>query len=81
MAKLRARGKDYALFAIVQPWVPLFWEHSEARGGDVLGLERFETNLLSTSKTLLVLDLLSYSRLTDVNTRHCLGLQLGQLGR
>ncbi|KAL5049346.1 hypothetical protein BDW71DRAFT_217490 [Aspergillus fruticulosus] len=46
-AKSRARGKDYGLLAIVQPWVPLFWEHSEARGGDVLGLERFEANMLN----------------------------------
>ncbi|KAL4812885.1 hypothetical protein BDW67DRAFT_193202 [Aspergillus spinulosporus] len=46
-AKLQARGKDYALFAVVQPWVPLFWAHSEARGGDVLGLERFEANMLN----------------------------------
>ncbi|KAL6237470.1 hypothetical protein BDW75DRAFT_228661 [Aspergillus navahoensis] len=46
-AKSQARGKDYTLFVTVQPWVPLFWEHSEDHGGDVLGLERFQANMLN----------------------------------
>ncbi|RAK79952.1 FAD-binding oxidoreductase [Aspergillus fijiensis CBS 313.89] len=46
-AKSRARSKDFGIIFVVQPWVPLFWKDSEARGGNVLGLERFNENMLN----------------------------------
>ncbi|KAL2862588.1 FAD-binding oxidoreductase [Aspergillus lucknowensis] len=46
-AKSRARGTDFAPIVIVQPWIPLFWKDSEARGGNVLGLERFDQNMIN----------------------------------
>jgi hypothetical protein len=51
-AKSRAQGKDYAPVVILQPWVPLFWKDSEARGGNVLGLERFDENMFSMQPSL-----------------------------
>ncbi|OJJ98700.1 hypothetical protein ASPACDRAFT_30727, partial [Aspergillus aculeatus ATCC 16872] len=46
-AKSRARSKDFKIILVMQPWVPLFWKDSEARGGNVLGLVRFNENMLN----------------------------------
>ncbi|PYH83778.1 FAD-binding domain-containing protein [Aspergillus uvarum CBS 121591] len=43
----RARSKDFDIVLVVQAWVPLFWKDSEARGGNALGLERFNKNMLN----------------------------------
>ncbi|KAL4864870.1 hypothetical protein BDV12DRAFT_188602 [Aspergillus spectabilis] len=48
-AKSSARGPDFTMSTIVQPWVPLFWKDSEARGGNVLGLERFNESMLNVA--------------------------------
>ncbi|KAI9039670.1 FAD-binding oxidoreductase [Aspergillus affinis] len=41
-ARSLARSRDFNLYLIVQPWDPLFWKDSETKGGNVLGLERFD---------------------------------------
>ncbi|KAL6238506.1 hypothetical protein BDW75DRAFT_237393 [Aspergillus navahoensis] len=46
-AKAQAHRSNFALFAIIQPWVPAFWRNSPAGGGNVLGLERFDENMLN----------------------------------
>ncbi|PWY85006.1 FAD-binding domain-containing protein [Aspergillus heteromorphus CBS 117.55] len=46
-AKSRAQSKDFSVILVVQPWVPLFWKNSQARGGNVLGLERFDQNMIN----------------------------------
>jgi hypothetical protein len=33
------------MVTIIQPWPTLFADHSQERGGNVLGLERFDDNL------------------------------------
>ncbi|KAJ5340574.1 hypothetical protein N7541_009698 [Penicillium brevicompactum] len=44
-AKAKAKSKDWTIDTIIQPWPALFAEHSQKRGGNVLGLERFDENL------------------------------------
>ncbi|KAL5336888.1 hypothetical protein BJX70DRAFT_409551 [Aspergillus crustosus] len=47
IARSAVKDKPFTLLVIVQPWVPQFWNDSEARGGNVLGLERFNKNMLN----------------------------------
>ncbi|PYH90414.1 FAD-binding domain-containing protein [Aspergillus ellipticus CBS 707.79] len=47
IAKSLAQGKDFRILLVFQPWVPLFWKDSKARGGNVLGLERFHHNMIN----------------------------------
>ncbi|CEL00907.1 hypothetical protein ASPCAL00499 [Aspergillus calidoustus] len=41
------QSTSYVLQAIVQPWVPRFWADSESRGGNILGLERYNKAMLN----------------------------------
>lgn len=46
-AKTVAKGKDYVLLVIIQPWPKLFWQLNQGNGiGNVLGLERFDENMI-----------------------------------
>ncbi|RAH73070.1 FAD-binding oxidoreductase [Aspergillus aculeatinus CBS 121060] len=45
-AKAEAQSESWSMDTIVQPWPKLFWEHTAAQGGNVLGLERFDENLV-----------------------------------
>ncbi|KAJ5952345.1 uncharacterized protein N7479_010758 [Penicillium vulpinum] len=44
-AKAGAKGDDYTMFTMIQPWPKLFTDHSVERGGNMLGLDRFDENL------------------------------------
>ncbi|OGE48297.1 hypothetical protein PENARI_c030G05537 [Penicillium arizonense] len=44
-AKASVKSTDWTMDTIIQPWPTLFAEHSQERGGNVLGLERFDDNL------------------------------------
>ncbi|KAJ5356385.1 FAD-binding type 2 [Penicillium concentricum] len=44
-ARGKAKGKDYTMFTMIQPWPKLFTEHSIKKGGNMLGLDRFDENL------------------------------------
>ncbi|CAG7948953.1 unnamed protein product [Penicillium nalgiovense] len=44
-AKAGAKGDDYTMFTMIQPWPKLFTGHSTEQGGNVLGLDRFAENL------------------------------------
>ncbi|OQE32472.1 hypothetical protein PENFLA_c001G10066 [Penicillium flavigenum] len=44
-AKAGAKGDDYTMFTMIQPWPKLFADHSTEQGGNVLGLDRFNENL------------------------------------
>ncbi|KAJ5269332.1 hypothetical protein N7497_009935 [Penicillium chrysogenum] len=44
-AKAGAKGDDYTMFTMIQPWPKLFTDHSTEQGGNVLGLDRFNENL------------------------------------
>ncbi|KAL4940954.1 hypothetical protein BDV06DRAFT_195504 [Aspergillus oleicola] len=42
-----AKGKDWSIMAIIQPWPKLFWQRNQNNGvGNVLGLDRFDENML-----------------------------------
>ncbi|KAL4954364.1 hypothetical protein BDW69DRAFT_205259 [Aspergillus filifer] len=45
-AKGLANSNDFKILTIVQPWVPQFWKDTAARGGNVLGLERFNQSMI-----------------------------------
>jgi hypothetical protein len=46
-AKTLAKGKDFVLVVIIQPWPKLFWKRNQGNGiGNVLGLERFDENMI-----------------------------------
>ena len=44
-AKAGAKGDDYTMFTMIQPWPKLFTDHSTEQGGNMLGLDRFDQNL------------------------------------
>jgi hypothetical protein len=44
-AKATAESDDFSMVTMIQPWPRLFTEHSIAKGGNVLGLDRFEDNM------------------------------------
>lgn len=47
LANLQAQAKgNWALYTLYQPIPPLFSQHSNERGGNVLGLDRFKDNLI-----------------------------------
>jgi hypothetical protein len=48
-AKASVKSTDWTMDTIIQPWPTLFAEHSQERGGNVLGLERFDDNLFRES--------------------------------
>ena len=48
-AKAGAKGDDYTMFTMIQPWPKLFTDHSTEQGGNVLGLDRFNENLFRKS--------------------------------
>ncbi|PWY90671.1 FAD-binding domain-containing protein [Aspergillus heteromorphus CBS 117.55] len=45
-AKASAKSASWNMNILIQPWPKLFWEHSQAKGGNVLGLDRFDENLV-----------------------------------
>ncbi|RAL07236.1 FAD-binding oxidoreductase [Aspergillus homomorphus CBS 101889] len=45
-AKAAAKSVSWAMDTIIQPWPKLFWEHTVVNGGNVLGLDRFDENLV-----------------------------------
>lgn len=47
--KAQAKSKSWTLATMIQPWAKIFWEHSAERGGNMLGLDRFDRNLFRTS--------------------------------
>ncbi|BCR88443.1 FAD-binding oxidoreductase [Aspergillus chevalieri] len=47
-AKKYAKSKSWTIVIIVQPWPKLFTERGSENGGNVLGLERFDKNLIQT---------------------------------
>jgi hypothetical protein len=49
--KAKATG-DWNIFIIYQPIPPAYWKDSEARGGNVLGLERFKDQVLCRESLL-----------------------------
>ena len=48
-AKLGAKGDDYTMSTMIQPWPKLFSDHSTDLGGNMLGLDRFDENLFRKS--------------------------------
>ncbi|KAJ5213710.1 hypothetical protein N7449_000879 [Penicillium cf. viridicatum] len=44
-AKAGAKGDDYTMFTMIQPWPKLFTNHSTDLDGNMLGLDRFDENL------------------------------------
>ncbi|KAJ5492425.1 FAD linked oxidase N-terminal [Penicillium expansum] len=44
-AKAGAKGDDYTMSTMIQPWSKLFIDHSTEQGGNMLGLDRFDENL------------------------------------
>ncbi|CAI7652776.1 unnamed protein product [Penicillium glandicola] len=44
-AKAGAKGDDYNMYTMIQPWPKLFTDRSTEQGGNVLGLDRFEENM------------------------------------
>ncbi|CAG7942319.1 unnamed protein product [Penicillium salamii] len=60
-AKAAAKSKDWTVDTIIQPWPTLFAEHSQKRGGNVLGLERFDENLFRESYSSFLSPLCSSS--------------------
>ncbi|GAD98483.1 hypothetical protein ANI_1_298064 [Paecilomyces variotii No. 5] len=46
MAKARARTREWTFTTFFQPLPKLFSQHSVVRGGNILGLDRFDENLL-----------------------------------
>ncbi|KAJ5496919.1 FAD-binding type 2 [Penicillium fimorum] len=44
-ARGSAKGNDYTMFTMIQPWPKLFTDHSIKQGGNMLGLDRFDENL------------------------------------
>ncbi|KAJ9315388.1 CAZyme family AA7 [Paecilomyces variotii] len=46
IAKAKARSSEWLLTAFFQPLPKLFSQHSVAKGGNVIGLDRFDENLL-----------------------------------
>lgn len=47
-AKKYAKSKSWSMVVVVQPWPKLFTERGSGMGGNVLGLERFDENLIRT---------------------------------
>jgi hypothetical protein len=46
LANLKAKAKgDWGIYVLYQPLPPAYWKNSAARGGNVLGLERFNKPL------------------------------------
>lgn len=45
-AKAHVKSKDWSMLLIVQPWPVLFAERALKTGGNVLGLERFDQNMI-----------------------------------
>lgn len=45
-AKGHVKSDYWAMDVIIQPWPKLFAQHSVEKGGNVLGLERFDENLI-----------------------------------
>lgn len=46
-AKPVAKGKDWSIMVIIQPWPKILWQRNQDNGvGNVLGLERFDENML-----------------------------------
>ncbi|GKZ66935.1 hypothetical protein AnigIFM60653_001228 [Aspergillus niger] len=45
-AKAHVKSDYWAMDTIIQPWPKLFAQHSVEKGGNVLGLERFDENLI-----------------------------------
>ncbi|KAJ5423850.1 FAD-binding type 2 [Penicillium cf. griseofulvum] len=43
--KASVKGEDYTMFTMIQPWPKLFTDHSVEKGGNMLGLDRFDDNL------------------------------------
>ena len=42
-----AKGKDWSIMTIIQPWPKLLWQQNAANGiGNVLGLDRFNENMV-----------------------------------
>lgn len=48
-AKAGAKGDDYTMSTMIQPWSKLFTDHSTEQGGNMLGLDRFDENLFRKS--------------------------------
>ncbi|KAJ0420276.1 FAD-binding domain-containing protein [Aspergillus carlsbadensis] len=46
-ARQRAQGSDFEITFLVQPWVPAIWRDTKSRGGNVLGLDRFNETMLN----------------------------------
>lgn len=49
--KAQAKSKTWTLATMIQPWAKIFWQHSAERGGNMLGLDRFDKNLFRTSSS------------------------------
>lgn len=45
-AKANAKSKSWRTYSIVQPWTTLLAEHASKTDGNVLGLERFDQNMI-----------------------------------
>ncbi|PWY96282.1 FAD-binding domain-containing protein [Aspergillus sclerotioniger CBS 115572] len=45
-AKTHVKSSYWAMDTMIQPWPKLFSQHSVEKGGNVLGLERFDENLI-----------------------------------
>lgn len=48
-AKSGAKGDDYTMSTMIQPWPKLFTDRSTDLGGNMLGLDRFNENLFRRS--------------------------------
>jgi hypothetical protein len=47
LSKLKAEATgDWGIYVVYQPIPPSYWRGSEIRGGNVLGLERFNNQVL-----------------------------------
>lgn len=45
-----AKGKDWSIMTIIQPWPKIYWQRTQGNGvGNVLGLDRFDENMLRLS--------------------------------
>jgi len=47
LANLKAKASgDWGIYTLYQPLAPAYWRQSAERGGNILGLERFDDQVL-----------------------------------
>jgi hypothetical protein len=55
LANLKAKATgDWGVYTLYQPLPPAYWKDSASRGGNVLGLERFNGQILCRESAYIV---------------------------